>query len=86
MPLSPIEVTRQTFRLSRRGYNEREVDEFLNEVVDSIKTYDERLRLAEELEDQPRACRSGSHSDQAPANDWWSECLARPRCGTDKLD
>lgn len=61
MPLSPIDVTQQTFRVSLRGYDEGEVDEFLEEVVKSMKEYDQRLRDADErasvLEDQLQANR-----------------------------
>lgn len=61
MPLSPIDVTQQTFRVSLRGYDESEVDDFLEEVVSSMKEYDQRLRDADErvsvLEDQLQANR-----------------------------
>lgn len=61
MPLSPIDVTQQTFRVSLRGYDEGEVDAFLDEVVSSMKEYDQRLRDADErvsvLEEQLQANR-----------------------------
>ncbi len=61
MPLSPIDVTQQTFRVSLRGYDEGEVDGFLDEVVSSMKEYDQRLRDADErvsvLEEQLQANR-----------------------------
>lgn len=61
MPLSPIDVTQQEFRVSLRGYDEGEVDSFLDEVVDSMKDYDQRLRDADErvaiLEEQLQANR-----------------------------
>lgn len=61
MPLSPIDVTQQTFRVSLRGYDEGEVDSFLDEVVSSMKEYDQRLRDADErvsvLEEQLQANR-----------------------------
>lgn len=61
MPLSPIDITQQTFRVSLRGYDEGEVDAFLDEVVSSMKEYDQRLRDADErvsvLEEQLQANR-----------------------------
>lgn len=61
MPLSPIDVTQQTFRVSLRGYDEGEVDAFLDDVVSSMKDYDQRLRDADErvsvLEEQLQANR-----------------------------
>lgn len=61
MPLNPIDVTQQTFRVSLRGYDEGEVDAFLDEVVSSMKEYDQRLRDADErvsvLEEQLQANR-----------------------------
>ncbi|MBK5266962.1 MAG: DivIVA domain-containing protein [Acidimicrobiia bacterium] len=61
MPLNPIDITQQTFRVSLRGYDEGEVDAFLDEVVSSMKEYDQRLRDADErvsvLEEQLQANR-----------------------------
>ena len=61
MPLSPIDVQQQTFKVALRGYAEDEVDEFLDEVVISLRDYEQRLRDAEEriavLEEQLSANR-----------------------------
>lgn len=61
MPLSPIDVQQQTFKLSLRGYAEDEVDEFLDEVVISLRDYEQRLRDSQErvavLEEQMSASR-----------------------------
>ena len=43
MPLTPIDVQQKTFRVALRGYAEDEVDEFLDEVVLSIREYEQRL-------------------------------------------
>mgnify|MGYP001819156036 CR=1 FL=1 len=61
MPLSPIDVQQQTFKVALRGYAEDEVDEFLDEVVISLRDYEQRLRDAQEriavLEEQLAANR-----------------------------
>ncbi len=61
MPLSPIDVQQQTFKVALRGYAEDEVDEFLDEVVISLRDYEQRLRDAQErvavLEEQLSANR-----------------------------
>jgi cell division initiation protein len=61
MPLSPIDVQQQTFKVALRGYAEDEVDEFLDEVVISLRDYEQRVRDAQEriavLEEQLAANR-----------------------------
>jgi cell division initiation protein len=61
MPLSPIDVQQQTFKVALRGYAEDEVDEFLDEVVIALRDYEQRLRDAQErvavLEEQLSANR-----------------------------
>ncbi len=61
MPLSPIDVQQQTFKVALRGYAEDEVDEFLDEVVISLRDFEQRLRDAQErvavLEEQLSANR-----------------------------
>jgi cell division initiation protein len=61
MPLSPIDVQQQTFKVALRGYAEDEVDEFLDEVVISLRDYEQRLRDSQErvavLEEQLSANR-----------------------------
>jgi DivIVA domain-containing protein len=48
MALSPMEVQQKTFRESmRRGYDQGEVDDFLDEVVASLTEYEGRARAAE---------------------------------------
>lgn len=43
MPMTPTDVQQKTFRVALRGYAEDEVDEFLDEVVLSIREYEQRL-------------------------------------------
>ena len=48
MALLPMEVQQKTFRESmRRGYDQGEVDDFLDEVVASLTEYEGRARAAE---------------------------------------
>lgn len=48
MPLTPIDVTQKTFRERMKGYDEDEVDDFLDEVMVSLREYEQKLRDAEE--------------------------------------
>lgn len=52
MPLTPLDIHNKEFRRSFRGYNEEEVDEFLDEVV---KDYDavlkENVQLKREIDE-----------------------------------
>ncbi len=48
MALLPMEVQQKTFRESmRRGYDQGEVDDFLDEIVASLTEYEGRARTAE---------------------------------------
>lgn len=46
MPLTPIDVQQKTFGTALRGYDLDEVDDFLDEIVTSLKDYEQRLRDA----------------------------------------
>ena len=49
--LTPVDVQQKEFRLAVRGYNEREVDEFLDEVTEEMaRLYTENTRLRAEVE------------------------------------
>ena len=50
--LTPIDIQQKEFRLAKfRGYNEREVDEFLDQVTDEVaRLHADNKRLREELE------------------------------------
>lgn len=48
MPLTPLDIEQKTFRVALRGYAEDEVDAFLDEIVASIREYDQRLNEAME--------------------------------------
>jgi len=45
--LTPLDVVNQTFRKGFRGYDAGEVDEFLDQVAESLQTYVQRLKDAE---------------------------------------
>mgnify|MGYP000417498112 CR=1 FL=1 len=46
MPLTPIDVQQKTFGTALRGYDLDEVDDFLDEIVTSLKDSEQRLRDA----------------------------------------
>lgn len=48
MALTPIDVQQKTFGTALRGYDLDEVDDFLDEVVTSLKGYEQRLAEAQE--------------------------------------
>jgi DivIVA domain-containing protein len=48
--LTPVDIQQKEFRLAFRGYNEHEVDAFLDQVtVELARLYEENRRLDEEL-------------------------------------
>ena len=49
--LTPVDVQQKVFRLSFRGYNEHDVDQFLDQVTEDLASlHEENKRLHEELE------------------------------------
>jgi DivIVA domain-containing protein len=49
--VTPVDIQQKEFSLAMRGYREREVDEFLDEVTEEVaRLYAENKRLREELE------------------------------------
>lgn len=49
--LTPLDVQKKEFVRSMRGYNEKEVDAFLNEVMETMEKYiNDNLELKERLE------------------------------------
>ncbi len=48
MALTPIDVQQKTFGTALRGYDLDEVDDFLDEVVTTLKSYEERLVESQE--------------------------------------
>ncbi len=49
--VSPVDIQQKEFRLAMRGYNERDVDQFLDEVTEEVaRLYADNKRLREEVE------------------------------------
>lgn len=49
--ISPVDIQQKEFRLAMRGYNERDVDQFLDEVTEEVaRLYADNKRLREEVE------------------------------------
>lgn len=50
VPLTPLDIHNKEFKKSFRGYDEEEVDEFLDQIIDSYETlYKENISLKEAL-------------------------------------
>jgi DivIVA domain-containing protein len=50
--LTPVDVQQHVFRLAFRGYNERDVDEFLDQVTEDLAAlHEENKRLREQVEE-----------------------------------
>lgn len=66
MSMSPIDIQQKTFGPELRGYNMDEVDDFLDEVVTTLKEYDQKVRDAQ---DRIRALESetSTHGDDVSA-------------------
>jgi DivIVA domain-containing protein len=65
--LTPVEVQQKEFRLAVRGYNEREVDEFLDEVTEEMaRLYAENTRLRAEVETRGGSVPEPSAATAAP--------------------
>ena len=49
--ITPVDIQQKEFRLAMRGYHERDVDEFLDELTEEVaRLYAENKRLREELD------------------------------------
>lgn len=49
--ITPVDIQQKEFRLAMRGYNERDVDQFLDEVTEEVaRLYADNKRLREEIE------------------------------------
>lgn len=49
--LTPVDIQQRVFRLAFRGYNEQDVDQFLDEITEDLAAlHEENKRLREELE------------------------------------
>lgn len=70
--LTPVEIQQKVFRLAFRGYNERDVDEFLDHVTEDLAAlHEENKRLRE------RVAEGGSVSGDTGAADQQAEAIVR---------
>ena len=70
--LTPVEIQQKVFRLAFRGYNERDVDEFLDHVTEALAAlYEENKRLRE------RVAEGGSVGGDTGAADQQAEAIVR---------
>ena len=65
--LTSKDVTRQVFTQTsmRRGYDEREVDDFLDEVIETLRYYEQGGRPASPAPDKSARLESGGISQRA---------------------
>jgi DivIVA domain-containing protein len=70
--LTPVEIQQKVFRLAFRGYNERDVDEFLDHVTEDLAAlHEENKRLRE------RVAEGGSVGGDTGAADKQAEAIVR---------
>lgn len=70
--LTPVEIQQKVFRLAFRGYNERDVDEFLDHVTEDLAAlHEENKRLRE------RVAEGGSVRGDTGAADKQAEAIVR---------
>lgn len=66
--LNPVDIQQRVFRLAFRGYNERDVDEFLDHVTEDLAAlHEENKRLREQLAGGAVSADLGEARDQAEA-------------------
>ena len=64
--ITPMDIQQKEFRLSLRGYNEREVDEFLDALTEELaRLQSENVQLRSELETQQRETRAAQAEAEA---------------------
>lgn len=70
--LTPVEIQQKVFRLAFRGYNERDVDEFLDHITEDVAAlHEENKRLRE------RVAEGGSAGGDAGAAEQQAEAIVR---------
>ncbi len=69
MKLTPLDIHHKEFRLALRGYNQEEVDQFLDEVADEFeRLFKENIDLSEKLEAANEKVRSYSEIEKTLHN------------------
>jgi DivIVA domain-containing protein len=70
--LTPVDIQQKVFRLAFRGYNERDVDEFLDQLTEEVASiHEENKRLREQLAE------GGGSPGAAQAADRQAETIVR---------
>ncbi len=77
-PITPEEVQQVEFRLAFRGYNERDVDAFLDRITEGLSSYLEELERLRLVGGQPLQAVAGSTGDAAAV-------VARARAEADEI-
>jgi DivIVA domain-containing protein len=66
--LTPVEVQQKVFRLAFRGYNERDVDEFLDQITEDLAAlHEENKRLKEQIAEGGGVAGGAAAQQQAEA-------------------
>ncbi len=69
MKLTPLDIHHKEFRLALRGYNQEQVDQFLDEVADELeRLFKENISLSEKLEVANERVRSYSEIEKTLHN------------------
>ena len=76
--ITPEEVQQVEFRLAFRGYNERDVDAFLDRITEGLSSYLEELERLRPVVGQPMQAVSGSTGDA-------DAVVARARAEADEI-
>ena len=65
MPLTPAEVEQTTFANALRGYDTNEVDDFLDRVVVTMRSLEERLAETSSVSGEPQETEPNEGSDES---------------------
>ena len=75
--ITPEEVQQVEFRLAFRGYNERDVDAFLDRITEGLSSYLEELERLRLVGGQPLQAVAGSTGEAAASPRWRSRSRTR---------
>jgi DivIVA domain-containing protein len=87
--ITPMDIQQKEFRLAIRGYNERDVDEFLDALTEEMaRLHSENLRLRDELQTRDREAKAAQAEAEATirrarqeANQLLDDAMAQARAG-----
>jgi len=83
--LTPIDVQQREFRLAFRGYNERDVDEFLDLVTEELAAYVEENRRLQDQDGMAGFTSPSGGIDATDASRQAEEILARARAKAEAI-